>query len=114
MVRVKRGVTQRKRHNKVLKAAKGYRGGRSTLFRQARQAVFKAGQYAYTHRRTKKREMRALWIVRINAAIRPLGLSYSRFIYALEEKQVKLDRKVLAYLAYEHPEVFTAVAKEVM
>jgi large subunit ribosomal protein L20 len=113
MTRVKRGVTQRRRHKKVLKAAKGYRGQRSTLFRQAKQAVMKAGQHAYRHRRTKKREFRALWISRINAAIRPHGMSYSRFIPALQKKKIGLDRKILAHLAMEKPAVFDEIVKAV-
>lgn len=113
MVRVKRGVTQRKRHKKVLKAAKGYRGQRGNLFRQAKQAVMKAGMHAYRHRREKKRDMRGLWILRINAATRELGMTYSRFINALLKKDVLLDRKVLAHLAVSEPEVFAEVVKSV-
>ncbi len=111
MTRVKRGVTQRKRHKKVLKAAKGYRGQRGNLFRQAKQATMKAGQHAYVHRRNKKREFRALWILRINAAAREHGMSYSRFVNALMKKDIQLDRKVLSHLAMEKPEVFAAVVK---
>lgn len=113
MVRVKRGVTQRKRHKKVLKAAKGFRGQRGNLFRQAKQATMKAGLHAYRHRRTKKREIRALWILRINAAVREHGMSYSRFMNALMKKDIALDRKVLAHLAMEKPEVFAEVVKAV-
>jgi large subunit ribosomal protein L20 len=113
MTRVKRGVTARKRHKKVLKRAKGFRGGRSKLFREAKRATMKAGLHAYRHRREKKRELRALWILRINAAVRKQGMSYSRFINALMKKDVQLDRKVLAHLANEKPEVFTEVVKAV-
>tara|TARA_B100000315_G_C14032557_1_gene343860 strand:+ start:18 stop:362 length:345 start_codon:yes stop_codon:yes gene_type:complete len=113
MVRVKRGVTQRKRHKKVLKAAKGYRGQRGNLFREAKRAVMKANLHAYTHRRNKKREFRALWILRINAAVREHGMSYSRFMNALMQKNIKLDRKVLAHLAMEQPAVFAEVVKMV-
>jgi large subunit ribosomal protein L20 len=113
MVRVKRGVTQRKRHKKVLKLAKGYQGQRGNLFRQAKQAVMKAGMHAYRHRREKKREMRALWILRINAATREQGMSYSRFIAALQDKGITLDRKILAHLATTKPEVFAEIVKAV-
>ncbi|MDP2625008.1 MAG: 50S ribosomal protein L20 [Candidatus Peregrinibacteria bacterium] len=113
MTRVKRGVTQRRRHKKVLKAAKGYRGQRSVLFREAKRAVMKAGLHAYKHRRLKKRDFRGLWILRINAAVRAQGMSYSRFINALLKKNVLLDRKMLAKLASEKPEVFNQVVKAV-
>ena len=113
MVRVKRGVTQRKRHKKVLKAAKGFRGQRGNLFRQAKQAVMKAGLHAYRHRRAKKRDLRALWILRINAATRAQGMSYSRFIAALQTKGILLDRKMLAFLAATHPQVFDEIVKSV-
>lgn len=114
MSRVKRGVTQRRRHKKVLKAAKGYRGLRSSLYRQAKNAVAKAGMHAYRHRRTKKREFRRLWIARINAACRQQGVSYSKFINAMATKQIALDRKVLSDIAVHQPEVFEAIVKEVM
>ncbi len=113
MVRVKRGVTQRRRHKRVLARAKGYRGQRGNLFREARQAVFKAGMYAYEHRRLKKRDFRGLWITRINAAVRAEGLSYSRFINALLKKHILIDRKILAHLATDHPAVFAEVVKAV-
>lgn len=99
MSRVKRGVTAHARHKKVLDQAKGYYGARSKVFRVAKQAVIKAGQYAYRDRRQKKREFRALWIARINAGARENGLSYSRFIAGLQKAFVELDRKVLADLA---------------
>lgn len=113
MVRVKRGVTQRRRHKKMLKSAKGFRGQRGSLFAQAKQAVMKAGRYAYEHRKLKKRDFRALWNVRINAAVRTYGMSYSRFIFALQNKKIRLDRKILANLAATDPEVFGEIVKAV-
>ena len=113
MARVKRGTVQRRRHNKVLKAAKGYRGLRSRLFRQAKNAIAKAGMHAYTHRRTRKRDFRRLWIARMNAACRANGITYSRFINAMHTKMVALDRKVLSDIAIHEPEVFTAIVKAV-
>lgn len=104
MARVKRGVTARKRHKKVLKLAKGYSGARSRVFRVAKQAVTKAGQYAYRDRRQRKRQFRALWIARINAACRINEMSYSRFINGLKKANVMIDRKVLADIAvYDKP-----------
>jgi large subunit ribosomal protein L20 len=99
MPRVKRGVIARARHKKVLKAAKGYRGRRKNVYRVAKQAVMKAGQYAYRDRRQKKRQFRTLWIARINAGARELGLTYSRFMNGLKIATVEVDRKVLADLA---------------
>ncbi len=99
MARVKRGVTARARHKKVLKLAKGYYGARSRVYRVAKQAVIKAGQYAYRDRKQKKRQFRALWIVRINAAAREHGLSYSKFMDGLNKASVTVDRKVLADIA---------------
>lgn len=99
MARVKRGVTARARHKKVLKLAKGYYGARSRVYRVAKQAVIKAGQYAYRDRKQKKRQFRALWIVRINAAAREHGLSYSKFMDGLNKASVTIDRKVLADIA---------------
>ena len=99
MPRVKRGVTARARHKKVLDLAKGYRGRRSTVFRIAKEAVMKAGQYAYRDRRAKKRVFRALWIARINAAARIGGMTYSRFMNGLKRANIDVDRKVLADLA---------------
>ena len=99
MPRVKRGVTARARHKKVLDLAKGYRGRRSTVFRIAKEAVMKAGQYAYRDRRAKKRVFRALWIARINAAARSGGITYSRFMNGLKKAHIEVDRKVLADLA---------------
>ena len=99
MPRVKRGVTARARHKKVLALAKGFRGRRKNVFRIAKQAVMKAGQYAYRDRRTKKRTFRALWQIRINAAVRAAGTTYSRFMEGLKAAKVALDRKVLADIA---------------
>jgi len=99
MPRVKRGVIARARHKKVLKAAKGYRGRRKNVYRVAKQAVMKAGQYAYRDRRQKKRQFRTLWIARIHAGARELGLTYSRFMNGLKIASIEVDRKVLADLA---------------
>jgi large subunit ribosomal protein L20 len=106
MPRVKRGVTARARHKKVLNAAKGYRGRRKNVYRVAKQAVMKAGQYAYRDRRQKKRQFRTLWIARINAGARELGLTYSRFMNGLKKASVEVDRKVLADLAVFDKEAF--------
>ena len=110
MPRVKRGVTARNRHKKVLAEAKGYYGARSRIYRVAKQAVIKAGQYAYRDRRQRKRQFRALWIARINAAARENGLSYSRFINGLTRSGVEIDRKVLADLAVTDKAAFAAIA----
>ncbi len=112
MARVKRGVTTHARHRKVIKAAKGYYGRRKNTFRVANQAVEKAGQYAYRDRRTRKRNFRALWIQRINAAARENGLTYGRFINGLDKAGVEVDRKVLADLAVREPEAFTALVEK--
>ena len=101
MARVKRGTTVRQKHNKILARAKGYLGRHSTTFRAAREKTEKAGQYAYRDRRVKKREFRGLWIVRINAAVRNNGLTYSQFMNGLKKAGITLDRKVLAQMAYE-------------
>jgi len=106
MPRVKRGVTARKRHKKILKQAKGYYGARSRVYRVAKQAVIKAGQYAYRDRRQRKRQFRALWIARINAATRLNDMSYSRFINGLKKADITIDRKVLADIAVFDKEVF--------
>ncbi|MCH9643796.1 MAG: 50S ribosomal protein L20 [Gammaproteobacteria bacterium] len=110
MARVKRGVTARARHKKVLKKAKGYYGARSRVYRVAKQAVVKAAQYAYRDRRQRKRQFRALWIVRINAAARLNGLSYSAFMNGLSKSEIEMDRKVLADLAVNDPKAFTELA----
>ena len=112
MARVKRGVVARARHKKVLAKAKGYYGARSRVFRVAKQAVIKAGQYAYRDRRQKKRQFRALWIVRINAAARLSGLSYSCFMHGLKLAQINIDRKVLADLAMNDLPAFASIAEQ--
>ncbi|MBK1874166.1 MULTISPECIES: 50S ribosomal protein L20 [Marinobacter] len=111
MARVKRGVVARRRHKKILKQAKGYYGARSRVFRVAKQAVIKAGQYAYRDRRNRKRAFRALWIARINAGARANGLSYSRLIAGLKKANVEIDRKVLADLAMNEQQAFAAVVE---
>ena len=113
MPRVKRGVTARARHKKILALAKGYRGRRKNVYRVAKQAVMKAGQYAYRDRRAKKREFRRLWIARINAASRALGLTYSRFMAGLKKAQIEVDRKVLADLAVNDPAGFASIVDKV-
>jgi large subunit ribosomal protein L20 len=112
MARVKRGVTAGRRHKKVLSKAKGYYNARRKVYRAAKQAVIKAGQYAYRDRRQKKREFRALWIARINAAARIYGLSYSRIINGLNKAGLEIDRKVLADLAVHDVEAFGAIAQQ--
>ena len=110
MARVKRGFKARRRRNKVLKLAKGYRGARSKLFRSATEAVDRALNYAFRDRRVKKRDFRSLWITRINAASRLNGLSYSKFIFGLKKANVEIDRKVLADIAVSDPKGFTEIA----
>ena len=112
MPRVKRGFKARRRRNKVLKLAKGFRGARSKLFRSATEAVDRSLSYGYRDRKMKKRDFRALWIARINAASRDNGLSYSRLVYGLKQAEVGLDRKVLAELAVTDPSGFTAVVEK--
>ena len=112
MPRVKRGVTARARHKKVLDQAKGYRGRRKNVYRVAKQAVMKAGQYAYRDRRAKKREFRALWIVRINAAAREFGMTYSTLINGLKKSAIEVDRKVLADLAVYDKVAFGQIAEQ--
>jgi large subunit ribosomal protein L20 len=113
MPRVKRGVTARARHKKTLAKAKGYYGARSRVYRVAKQAVIKAAQYAYRDRRQKKREFRALWIARMNAALRSQGLRYSVFIHGLKKAGVTLDRKVLSDLAIHDPVAFSTLVNEI-
>ena len=113
MPRVKRGVTARARHKKVFKQAKGFRGRRKNVYRVAKQAVMKAGQYAYRDRRQKKRQFRALWIARINAAVRELGMSYSVFMAGLKRANIDIDRKVLADLAVADKAAFAKIAGQV-
>ncbi|GMV67618.1 MAG: 50S ribosomal protein L20 [Pseudomonadota bacterium] len=112
MPRVKRGVTASARHRKVLDKAKGYYGARSRVYRVAKQAVIKAGQYAYRDRRVRKRDFRGLWIVRINAAARECGLSYSRMIHGLHTAGIEVDRKVLADLAVNDKPGFAKLAEQ--
>ena len=112
MARIKRGVTGHAKHKKVLKAVKGQWGRRKNTIRVARQAMEKAMQYAYRDRRAKKRDFRSLWIQRINAGVRAEGLTYSKFINGLNKSGIKLDRKVLAEIAYDNPEAFKTIVKK--
>ena len=112
MARVKRGVVARRRHKKVLKQAKGYYGARSRVFRVAKQAVIKAGQYAYRDRRVKKRTFRNLWIQRINAGARECGVSYSQLMNGLGKAGIQLDRKILADIAVREPEMFKVIVDQ--
>ena len=112
MPRVKRGVTARARHKKVLALAKGFRGRRKNVFRVAKQAVMKAGQYAYRDRRNKKRDFRRLWIARINAAARELGITYSQFINGMNKAGITLDRKVLADIAVHDKAAFAGIVEQ--
>jgi len=112
MSRVKRGVTSHARHKKVLKQVKGQYGRRKNTIRVAKQALEKAMQYAYRDRRTKKREFRSLWIQRINAGVRFEGITYSKFINGLNKSGIKLDRKILAEIAYDNPEAFKTIVKK--
>jgi large subunit ribosomal protein L20 len=112
MPRVKRGVTAKARHKKILKQAKGYYGARSRVYRVAKQAVIKAGQYAYRDRRQKKRQFRALWITRINAAARLCDLSYSRLIDGLKKANIEIDRKTLADIAVHDQDAFAKIAEK--
>ena len=111
MARVKRGVTSRAKHKKVLKAVKGQWGRRKNTIRVARQAMEKAMPYAYRDRRNKKRDFKALWIQRINAGVRSEGITYSKFINGLSKSGIKLDRKILAEIAYDNPEAFKTIVK---
>ena len=114
MSRVKRGVMTKKRHKNILKKAKGYRWGRKKLFTKAKEAVIKAGKYARRDRRAKKRTFRALWIVRLNNALRENGTTYAKFIALLKTKSIALDRKVLSVMAAENPTVFATLVKSVL
>ena len=113
MSRAPRSIPKRKRHKKWIKRAKGFRGRRSQIFKLAKEAVMKAGQYAYRDRRKKKTVFRSLWQTHINAAVRPLGMTYSTFIHAMRKSNVILDRKVLSELAEQEPEVFAKVVEKV-
>ena len=112
-MRIKRGKTVRAKHKKLKRAVKGFRTLRRSSVKKAREALMKAGQYAYRDRRTKKRTFRGLWINRINAALAKLGIKYNRFIKASQDKHIELDRKILAQLAVKHPDTFERVAKEI-
>ena len=112
MARVKRGVTSKAKHKKVLKAVKGQWGRRKNTIRVAKQAMEKAMQYAYRDRRNKKRDFKSLWIQRINAGVRAEGLTYSKFISGLNKSGIKLDRKILAEIAYDNPEAFKTIVKK--
>ncbi len=113
MVRVKRGKTAHKRRKKVLKHTKGFRWGRKSKYKAAKEALMHAGKYAYRDRRTKKREFRKLWQIKINAACRKQGLSYSRFIHKLKEKKIEIDRKILADLVRNNPNIFEKIVEEI-
>lgn len=113
-MRVKRGTTAHKRHKNILKSAKGYRGGRSKLIKEARQATIHAGVDAYRGRKEKKRQMRSLWITRISAALTPHQISYSQFIGKLKTKKIDLDRKILSQIAVEDPQAFEDIVKKVL
>lgn len=112
MARIKRGLQVKKRHKKLLRLTKGYKLGRNNLFRQAKQALLKAGQFAYRDRRNKKRDFRKLWIVQLNAAARVNGLSYSKLIAGLNKAEITLNRKVLAELSISAPEQFAVIAEK--
>ena len=112
MARVKRGVTSKAKHNKVLKKVKGQWGRRKNTIRIARQAMEKAMQYAYRDRRNKKREFKSLWIQRINAGVRSEGVTYSKFINGLSKSGIKIDRKILAEIAYDNPQAFKTIVKK--
>ena len=112
MARVKRGIQVRKRHKKLLKLTKGYKLGRNNLFRQAKQAVLKAGQFSYRDRRNKKRDFRRLWIVQLNAAVRGFNISYSQFIDGLVKSEVTIDRRVLSEMSVKAPEEFAAIVNK--
>jgi len=113
MVRVKRGTTAHKRRKNVLKNAKGFRWGRKSKYKAAKEALMHAGKYAYRDRRVKKREFRKVWQTQINIASRKLGLSYNKFIHGLKEKKIEIDRKMLAQLAKEKPEIFKKIFKKI-
>lgn len=113
MTRVKRGVAKRKRKKKIIKQAKGYKWSRKSKYRAAKEALMHAWTYAYRDRRTKKRDFRRLWQIRINAACREQGISYSKFINALKKNKMELDRKILADLAMNHPEIFKKIVEKV-
>lgn len=114
MARVKRGVTSHRKHKKILKLTKGHRGGRSKLIREAKSSLLHAGAYAFAGRKLRKRDMRRLWITQLSAAIKAEGLNYSKFISGLQTHNIKLDRKILADLAVNHPEDFKEIVSQVI
>lgn len=113
MARIKRGVTAHRKHKKILSLTKGHRGGRSKKIREAKSSLLHAGQYAFAGRRLRKRNMRRLWITQLGNAVRAEGLSYSKFMHTLKEKNIALDRKILADLAVNHPEDFKKIVTEI-
>ena len=113
MARIKRGILTQKKHKKLRKAVTGFRTSRRHSVKLAKQAFLKAGVYAYRDRKAKKRDFRSLWIVRINAALQPLGLGYNQFIHQLKTKRIELDRKVLAQLAHQHPQIFVGLVNNI-
>lgn len=113
MTRVKRGTIKHKRKKNLLAQTKGFRFGRSTKVAQAKDALKHSGNYSFAHRKDKKADARSLWTTRINAAVRPLGLSYSKFIDGLKKKSIEIDRKILSDLAQKHPETFTRIVKSI-
>ncbi len=113
MVRIKGGVTTRKKHKQVLKLAKGYWMSRHKQFKKAKEAVLHAGEYAFAGRRLKKRNFRTLWTIRLNAALRPMGISYSRFIHAMKVKKLEVDRKILSEIVISYPEIFAKIVEKV-
>lgn len=112
-MRVKRGTVRHRKHKKVIKLARGYRGRRKSVFKLAKQAVIKAGQYAYRDRRVKKREFRSVWIIKINARLSDFDINYSKFIDLLKKKNITINRKILADLAENEPAIFESIVKEV-
>ncbi|KKQ01404.1 MAG: 50S ribosomal protein L20 [Candidatus Roizmanbacteria bacterium GW2011_GWA2_36_23] len=112
MVRVKGGISAKKKHSKVLKLAKGYWMTRHKQFKKAKEAVLHAGEYAFVGRKLKKRDFRTLWIIRLNAAVRSFGLTYSKFINSLHQKNIGLDRKILSQIAVEHPDIFSKIVEK--
>lgn len=113
MTRIKRGILTQKKHKKLRKAVTGFRTSRKHSIKLARQAYLKAGVYAYRDRKVKKHDFRSLWIIRINAALQATGLGYNQFIHQLKIKQIEVDRKILAQLAHQHPQIFTALVKKI-
>lgn len=113
MARVKSGILTKKKHKKVLKLAKGYWMTRHKQFKKAKEAVLHAGQYAYVGRKKRKRDFRRLWIIRINAALKTLGLKYSQFINQLKNKKIEIDRKILSNIALDHPQIFEKIVEKI-